>query len=392
MLKSIDLFSGIGGLTLALHDVASPVLYCDHASDSQAVLQNLMRRDRLPRAPICSDVKDVTRSWVKKHCAGTERADLIVAGFPCTSISKMGLQKGFRELDKSGLFYEVLRIADELKTPMVFLENVMNILRLEMNTVVHEIAKKRGYRVMWCINSASNMGAAHERKRWFCLAVKQGYKMPQLPFKNQRSFNWNERLEPERTTTTIRKGEAYSRIGLLGNSVVPDAVRYAFRFLYEGLSSPNLDKVEVMREFTTTSDYDQWPKCVYVDPQRAIAKTALELKFRLPNIPEEHKYRKTLVFDPKSYVHKGPMSTKLKQDQLLYEPVVRTTWVTSRHNIVRPCNFLTVRSSHDLPTQVRFERSTTNRTYPINPIWLEFLFGYPSDWTKPISDRQRQNF
>ena len=56
LLRSLDLFSGIGGLTVALRGVVRPVAYCDIDSAAQAVLADRMKQRLLPRAcvPTCA--------------------------------------------------------------------------------------------------------------------------------------------------------------------------------------------------------------------------------------------------------------------------------------------------------------------------------------------------
>ena len=56
-LRSLDLFSGIGGLSLALKGLCEPLCYCEIEPAAQAVLQDQMRRGAfLPRryAPMCA--------------------------------------------------------------------------------------------------------------------------------------------------------------------------------------------------------------------------------------------------------------------------------------------------------------------------------------------------
>ena len=55
-LRTLDLFSGVGGITHALRGFASPEMYCDIDPHAQAVLRNLMRQGKLPSAPIHADV------------------------------------------------------------------------------------------------------------------------------------------------------------------------------------------------------------------------------------------------------------------------------------------------------------------------------------------------
>ena len=53
MLRSLDLFSGIGGFTHGLRDLAKPVAYCEIDPDAIEILKACMGTDRLAEAPIC---------------------------------------------------------------------------------------------------------------------------------------------------------------------------------------------------------------------------------------------------------------------------------------------------------------------------------------------------
>jgi site-specific DNA-cytosine methylase len=97
-LRSLDLFSGIGGLTLALTGIAEPLAYCDIEASSLAVLHENMRLKRLPTAPVSTDVNQLDPAWLKEHVpSGTSsKPDAIVAGFPCVGFSLVGKREGFR--------------------------------------------------------------------------------------------------------------------------------------------------------------------------------------------------------------------------------------------------------------------------------------------------------
>lgn len=69
---------------------------------------------------------------------------------------------------------------------------------------------------------------------------------------------------------------------------------------------------------------------------------------------------------------------------LLRAPVSKEFWATPRANVNSVSHVLTERSSLDLGTQVRFERDTPDAVRPrihISPRFLEWLMGFPSDWT-----------
>ena len=101
------------------------------------------------------------------------RVDCIHAGFPCQDISTAGSQRGVGENTRSGLYREVLRIADVLQPRYLFLENVSAIIGGDngrmLRTVVGDLAT-RGYDCVWRCLSASEVGANHKRDRWWLLA------------------------------------------------------------------------------------------------------------------------------------------------------------------------------------------------------------------------------
>jgi DNA (cytosine-5)-methyltransferase 1 len=71
--------------------------------------------------------------------------------------------------ERSGLFFEIMRLAKEIKPEFIFLENVSAITGRGGLRVVREITSL-GYDCRWCIISASSVGALHKRERWFLLA------------------------------------------------------------------------------------------------------------------------------------------------------------------------------------------------------------------------------
>ena len=87
---------------------------------------------RLPSAPICPDIKELSTEWLRNHSAPRGMIDLLVGGFPCVGFSLLGKQEGFKEA-QSGLFSHMLRLVDELMPALVFVENVPAVLKLGMS-------------------------------------------------------------------------------------------------------------------------------------------------------------------------------------------------------------------------------------------------------------------
>jgi len=162
-MNGLDLFSGIGGMSLALRRYVRPVCYVESDPFCQALLQERMLEGDLPEAPVWDDV----RTFDGKPWRGV--VDCVSGGFPCQDISVAGHGAGL-EGKRSGLFFEALRIIDECEPRFLFFENVPAIRTRGLATVGTELAG-RGYDLRWTTLSAAAVGAPHLRKRWFCLAA-----------------------------------------------------------------------------------------------------------------------------------------------------------------------------------------------------------------------------
>lgn len=260
----LDLFSGIGGLSIALEGYARPVAYCENDRYAQAILMSRQRDGRLPIAPIWDDVRTLKGNVLPASI------DIIWGGFPCQDISVAGCGKGL-EGERSGLFFEILRLAEEIKPKFIFLENVPAIRTRGLNRVGYELAEL-GYDLRWCTLSAQEVGANHKRERWFCLAhsnnrfsefahkeiqagrasVNNGrddfsysYSMRKLQqkgcFKKLRERTCNSSWwKTEPNVGRVADGVQFrvDRIKCLGNAVVPFQARTAFESLI-GLNSLN---------------------------------------------------------------------------------------------------------------------------------------------------------
>ena len=188
----IELFSGVGmlgeGLRAGLGYLGiqnRTVCYVEREAYAAAVLAARIQEGSLDAAPVWSDVCTFNaRRW-----AGA--VDCVVAGFPCQDLSVAGQRAGL-DGARSGLFFEVLRIAHDCGAEWLFLENVAGIATATATAVdeaegaLEERAAARvvgeladlGWDSEWITISASDVGASHGRSRWFCLAWKTGVDNP----------------------------------------------------------------------------------------------------------------------------------------------------------------------------------------------------------------------
>lgn len=103
------------------------------------------------------------------------RIDILTAGFPCQDISIAGKGGGIKA-SRSGLFFEIIRIAKDCRPRIIFLENVARLISindgLDFGTVLGELATL-GYDAEWNCIPASYVGAPHRRDRIWIIAYPQ---------------------------------------------------------------------------------------------------------------------------------------------------------------------------------------------------------------------------
>jgi DNA-cytosine methyltransferase len=365
MITSLDLFSGIGGLTIALKKVTIPLIFCDIMKASQKVIKNNIQRKLLPNVPFCTDIKLLDRSWLQRYTK--KQPEMIVAGFPCIGFSSAGHRKGFKN-EQSGLFYELLRVIDEFDIKYLFLENVPRILHYGMGVVVEELVVKRDFKIKWCLLSAFECGAPQKRTRWYCFAIKNGLDIPRIMKTNKTEKTvWPD--EPPRMT--IKKGANHTdRHVLLGNTVVPCAAKKAFEFL-----TGTHVQTEKTRPVKSTLVF---PINGMIEP---IGQKRYILSPIIRDISPKPDFKLTL--DPTCYISPKPPNILLTREMVV-KPVKLKLWGTPTSNTIGSANYLTERSKIALHTQIRFEKRTPNskRRGWVSPEFVEWMMGYPFGWTR----------
>lgn len=226
MINGLDLFSGIGGLTLALGEWVRPIAYCENDRYAQCVLLSRMGDGSLPTAPIWDDVRTLSRSNI-----GQLRVEIIYGGFPCQDISAAGNGAGLAG-ERSGLFFEIARLTKEIKPKFVFLENVSAILSRGLDQILKTFTEL-GYDCRWEICKASDVGAPHRRARWWFLAYtndKRSSEIKKIPRRSSVESTRDDWWKNEPCVDRVVNGLPFrvDRIKGLGNAVVPQQAREAF--------------------------------------------------------------------------------------------------------------------------------------------------------------------
>lgn len=157
-----SLFSGIGGLELGLEwaGVGATAWQVERDPWARSVLAK-----HWPDVPRYDDVRTVTAATVSP-------VEVLCGGFPCQDLSFAGKGAGLGGA-RSGLFFEVMRIADELGPRWIVLENVAAILSRGLDVVLGRLAES-GYDAWWDCVPASACGAMHRRDRWFLVGYASG--------------------------------------------------------------------------------------------------------------------------------------------------------------------------------------------------------------------------
>jgi len=162
-----SLFAGIGGFDVGFEKAGYRTAWQVEINPvNRAVLA-----DRFPHARQFEDVREC-------GARNLPAVDVITGGFPCQDISLAGARtankdkRGLRG-ERSGLFWEVIRILRELQPRWVVLENVVNLLAVndseDFETVIKALADS-GYMGFWRVFNAQYFGVPQQRRRLFLVA------------------------------------------------------------------------------------------------------------------------------------------------------------------------------------------------------------------------------
>ena len=225
-LKILDTFAGIGGFSYAAHELVGGFETTQFV-EIDPFCQKVLKK-HFPKVPCHDDIKTFT--------AYPGQYDVITAGFPCQDLSVAGQRRGITKESRSGLFYELIRVIRLVRPKFVVMENVAAILNNGLDIVLGELSEA-GYDAEWSIISASSLGAAHRRSRWWCVATVTNSNSEGLQRKilsKMESGIWSakhtRRLDPNWRSYVSKPilprgsyglSNRVDRTKALGNSIVP---------------------------------------------------------------------------------------------------------------------------------------------------------------------------
>jgi len=167
-IRFVDLFSGIGGFRLGL-EKASETYKCVWSCDWDKYANRVYRLHFGKENHHTGDVRKVDVSSIPDH-------DLLCAGFPCQPFSIAGKRKGFQD-PRGTLFFEILRIAEAKKPPLLLLENVRGLLSNNRGQTFYTILRELGrigYWTEWQVLNSKHFGVPQNRERVFIIGHLRG--------------------------------------------------------------------------------------------------------------------------------------------------------------------------------------------------------------------------
>ncbi len=157
--------AGYGGIGLGLRRIFGEKLRTIAYSEIEAgpceLLLTRMEEGQLEAAPIWTDLKSFPWSDFNGLVS------ILVAGYPCQPFSAAGARKG--KDDPRHLFPYILEGIKSMRPTLCLFENVEGHISLGLPSVISSL-EEIGYECAFCLCSASEVGAPHQRKRMFLMA------------------------------------------------------------------------------------------------------------------------------------------------------------------------------------------------------------------------------
>lgn len=348
-MKALSLFAGIGGLDLALDNIAETCAYCEINPHAQSILKARMEDEELYQGPIFDDVRTLNASDLPQDI------EAVFASFPCVDISPArGVNRPGVNGPKSGLAHDVYRIVKDLpNVKLVVFENSNCIYNMGLDDLLAPYIAD-GFRVAHAVFGANEVGGKHTRRRFFCIATKAP--IPQLRVRIP-DFDLTS-PEPDRLVLTEFADR--KRMERLGNAVVPACVKLAYKTLRDALNGDLPTERRLKNHLRTITVADSNGTQYYTKPHFETTAN-LDLVSFDGTTTKSHQLWPTPTLWGAGALKMAPTTSRpLLQPHVLYE---RGTidWIRQRHP--------------DLPLE------NVQDIYRVNPEFVEYLMGFPRGWT-----------
>lgn len=172
VLKSIDLFAGIGGIRLGFEEAFGERIQTVFVSELDEHAQKTYKANFADEFELSGDITKINESDVPGF-------DICLAGFPCQAFSMAGQKKGFSDdykgKSRGTLFFDVARICAYHKPKVIFCENVKGLAIHDKGrtySVIKGILEELGYTVREAILNSRDFGVPQNRERIYIVAFR----------------------------------------------------------------------------------------------------------------------------------------------------------------------------------------------------------------------------
>ncbi len=185
--KMIDLFAGVGGLSLGFEQVGFETVIANEydASIAEAYIKNRRNSNMV--------VDDITKLEISETFGRYRgKVDLVVGGPPCQGYSQKGQRKTIND-PRNFLFRYFVDVVKEVRPEYFVMENVPNLLTAEKGFFKQELEKMftdLGYTINAQVLCAADYGVPQNRHRAFIIG-KRGDTQVAMPQKvDKRTTIW----------------------------------------------------------------------------------------------------------------------------------------------------------------------------------------------------------
>lgn len=175
--KVIDLFAGVGGLSLGFEKCGFNVVM---ANEYDPAIAAAYETNHKKTKMICGDITSLDLNEVFSDYAG--KIDVIIGGPPCQGFSQKGQRKTIHD-ERNFLFKYYVKVVELIRPRYFVMENVPNLLTAEKGFFLKEIEElfnDMGYQLKTGVLNASDYGVPQNRRRAVIIG-KFGEEAPELP-------------------------------------------------------------------------------------------------------------------------------------------------------------------------------------------------------------------
>lgn len=203
-LTFVDLFAGIGGFHLAMHNLGAKCVFAAEWDTSARKTYQANFEEISPELfedggkLFAGDITLVNKEDIPDF-------DILCAGFPCQPFSQAGHKLGFEDV-RGTLFFDIAEILRIKKPRAFFLENVRHLLKHDGGktfSTIMRVLEELGYKTTFQVVKASDHGLPQHRPRVFIVGFLD----------HRADFRFPLKRELELTMSDVMGGSVSRSIG-----------------------------------------------------------------------------------------------------------------------------------------------------------------------------------